>query len=209
MEQFDIGALKFDAAGLIPAITQDGETGEVLMLAYMSKESLARTLETGRMCYFSRERGRLWVKGETSGHFQTVTGAKYDCDADALLFFVKQEGAACHTGEKSCFYREALPQSGNAAFASAVLARLTRVVKGRKASPKAGSYTNYLLEKGVDKILKKVGEEASEVIIAVKNHAALEIINETADLMYHLTVALINEGLSWNEVFDCLEARGK
>ena len=209
MELFDTDALKFDSAGLIPAIAQDFETGEVLMLAYMNKESLALTLETGKMCYFSRERGALWVKGETSGHYQSVVGAKYDCDADALLFFVKQEGAACHTGEKTCFYREILSKSKAPRAGFAVLSRLTAVVRDRLKNPKENSYTNYLFGKGIDKILKKVGEETAEVIIASKNHEQEQITNETADLLYHLTVLLVNEGLTWNDVFDCLEARKK
>jgi len=215
----DINELKFDERGLIPTIAQDYETKEVLMLAYMNAFSIEKTINEGRMCYYSRSRNAVWVKGETSGHYQTVIAAKYDCDNDALLFLVKQEGVACHTGERSCFYREltdtanhqtaSQPSAGWPDADSAILSELIRTIKDRRDNPVESSYTNYLLEKGLDKILKKVGEEASEVIIAAKNLNNDEITCETADLIYHVSVLLVNAGLTWNNVFGELSKRHK
>lgn len=223
----NISELKFNESGLIPAIAQDYETKEVLMLAYMNAESLAKTLEGGKMCYYSRSRKQLWLKGETSGHFQTVVEAKYDCDLDSLLFLVKQEGAACHTGEHSCFYRS-IPDSGKAQAGTAenviaekceisadqaalarkeILYRLYEVIEGRRKNPVEGSYTNYLFEKGLDKILKKVGEETAEVIIAAKNQDKCELTYETSDLMYHLSVLMVNAGITWDDIFTELDKR--
>lgn len=218
----NISELKFDKSGLIPAIAQDYETKDVLMLAYMNAESLAKTLECGKMCYYSRSRNQLWLKGETSGHFQRVVEAKYDCDLDSLLFLVKQEGVACHTGERSCFYRN-ISSSSNAVDSAAesektalqltspglneTLYKLYEVIEGRRKNPVEGSYTNYLFDKGLDKILKKVGEETAEVIIAAKNLDKSEIIYEASDLMYHLSVLLSNSGITWDDIFTELDRR--
>ena len=173
--------LSFDSNGLITAVIQDVTTKEVLMVAYMNEESLRKTIETGQTWFFSRSRNELWHKGETSGNFQHVKGIRYDCDGDALLIEVEPQGPSCHTGEQSCFYRSIVESEPN----SSVISRLFVTVKERKANPKAGSYTNYLFDKGIDKILKKVGEETSEVIIASKNNSKEELIYETADLVYH------------------------
>ena len=197
--------INFDANGLVPAITQDYITGEVLMLAYMNQESFDKTVETGVVHYFSRSRNKIWKKGETSGHFQNVKSISYDCDCDTLLLSIIQTGAACHTGNKSCFYRavEGKPVYGN------ILNKLYDIIGGRRENPKEGSYTNYLLDKGTDKILNKIGEEAAEVIIAAKNNNKDEIIKETADLVYHLTVLLNDKNVVWDEVFNELYKRNK
>jgi phosphoribosyl-ATP pyrophosphohydrolase/phosphoribosyl-AMP cyclohydrolase len=209
----DLKELKYGADGLIPAIAQDAATREVLMLGYMNEQALKQTLETGKMCYYSRSRQTLWVKGETTGHYQNVVGAKYDCDMDTLLFTVNQQGVACHTGEYSCFYRNLTdgdnPEGGTAEAPHASLYDTFAVIKGRQANPVAGSYTNYLFEKGLDKILKKVGEETAEVIIAAKNRDNSEIIYETADLIYHLSVLLANSEITWDDIFAELKKRSK
>ena len=202
----DISKVKFDDRGLVPVVVQDVKTNAVLMLAYMNEESLKKTLETGEMTYFSRSRNKLWRKGETSGNFQTLRELKIDCDGDTLLALVSQQGAACHTGEYSCFF-EPLYGSGDYTSGYAVIDELYGVIEGRKKNPVEGSYTNYLFDKGIDKILKKVGEESAEVIIAAKNSAPDEIRYETADLIYHLLVMLCEEGLSPSEVFAELEMR--
>lgn len=202
----DISKVKFDDKGLVPVVVQDVNTNSVLMLAYMNEESLKRTLETGEMTYFSRSRNKLWRKGETSGNFQTLRELKVDCDGDTLLALVSQQGPACHTGEYSCFF-EPLYGSGDYASGYAIIDELYGVIEGRKKNPVEGSYTNYLFDKGIDKILKKVGEEAAEVIIAAKNSSRDEIRYETADLVYHLLVMLCEEGLSPSEVFAELEKR--
>lgn len=161
--------LKLNEAGLIPVIVTDAKTGEVLMLAWMNKEALDKTVETKKAHYYSRSRQAIWMKGETSGNVQTVVSIKKDCDGDTLLMAVEQEGAACHTGERSCFYSDLFDENtkteSSELYGAAVLKEVYRVVTDRKKNPKEGSYTNYLFDKGIDKILKKVGEEASEVII--------------------------------------------
>lgn len=208
MAEININELKFDERGLIPAIAQDFASKEVLMLAYMNAEALAKTLDGGLMCYYSREREKLWVKGETSGHFQKVIEAKYDCDLDSLLFLVEQEGAACHTGERSCFYRNLKEADGTVTEQRwNELYKLYQVIEGRRKNPVEGSYTNYLFEKGLDKILKKVGEETAEVIIAAKNCDKSEITYETADLMYHASVLLSYSGVTWDDIFKELHRR--
>lgn len=206
--------LKLDDRGLVPAITQDYLTGEVLMLAYMNEEALQKTLETRRMHYWSRSRGKLWLKGETSGHFQNVRDIRLDCDGDTLLFKVEQVEAACHTGKRSCFYRtlgesgKLIEKAGEDVFdRSGVLREVYEVIKDRAVNPKEGSYTNYLFEKGLDKILKKVGEEAAEVIIAAKNESRAEIKYETADLLYHLLVLMAEREMDPNEVYEELTER--
>jgi phosphoribosyl-ATP pyrophosphohydrolase/phosphoribosyl-AMP cyclohydrolase len=274
--------VKFNADGLIPAVTQDIRTDEVLMLAYMNEESLRKTIETGRVHYYSRSRQKLWLKGETSGHFQQVRSISLDCDGDTLLIKVDQTGAACHTGHRSCFFTkldlEALkagteqesaegadaraaqglqsaegmnakaaqgPQSeedtdgmqgagtaqGTAQAADAVatgagvgaaaeagsaavplagaevLQEVFDVISDRQTHPKEGSYTNYLFQKGLNKILKKVGEEACEVVIASKNGDKTEIRSEIADLMYHLMVLLVERGMTLEDVYRELKQR--
>ncbi len=206
--------LKFDEKGLIPAIAQDAVSGEVLMCAYMNEESLQKTIETGHATYFSRSRQELWEKGSTSGHYQTVKEILVDCDGDALVLKVQQEGAACHTGNYSCFYRKLVdgklvevPTEG--AVSPKILYDVYNVIVDRVKNPKEGSYTNYLFEKGIDKMLKKVGEESAEVIIASKNYVKSEVQYETADLMYHLSVVLVEQGLTWDDVFAELASRYK
>ena len=171
--------LKFDEKGLIPAVVQDVDTKEVLMLAYMNKESMKKTLIEKRACYFSRSREKLWTKGETSGNTQEVVEFYFDCDKDTILLLVKQKGVACHTGEYSCFFNEVL--CDEEVLKGELIDRLYELIKDRKNNPKEGSYTNYLFDKGLDKILKKVGEESAEVIIGAKNENKNEIIYEIKD----------------------------
>lgn len=199
--------IKWNQDGLIPAVVQDADTGQVLMVAYMNEESLRQTIETKKATYFSRSRQKLWVKGETSGHFQHVEQILVDCDEDTLLIKVKQEGAACHTGERSCFYRNLEGEKTDNQPKKIILDRIYDVVIDRQKNPKEGSYTNYLLDKGIDKILKKVGEESAETIIACKNNSKEEITYETADLLYHLTVMLVDRGLTYQDIFGELEKR--
>ena len=213
-EQLEL--IQFDGAGLVPVITQDAETNEVLMLAYMNEEALAKTLETGRVHYYSRSRQSLWQKGETSGNVQLVKEIRYDCDGDALLIQAEQIGSACHTGHRSCFYRNLqnettspLLQDAKALYSPAVLLTLYNTILNRKNNPVEGSYTNYLFNKGIDKILKKVGEESAEVIIAAKNNSKDEMVYEISDLMYHLSVLMVNNGLQWQDIFEELSGRAR
>jgi phosphoribosyl-ATP pyrophosphohydrolase/phosphoribosyl-AMP cyclohydrolase len=206
----EIANIKFDDKGLIPVIASDAGTGDALMLAYMNAEALRKTLETGQAHYFSRSRNKLWRKGETSGHVQAVREIYYDCDCDSLLLKIDQTGAACHTGNRSCFFRKlAFGNAGGkpAATGGDTLTRLLGVVKARRDDPAEGSYTNYLLDKGIDKILKKVGEESAEVIIAAKNSAKDEIVYEISDLMYHLCVLMLHSGVSWDDIYGELDSR--
>ena len=179
------------------------------MLAYMNEESLRLTLETGYATYYSRSRQALWKKGETSGHTQKLRELLYDCDGDTLLLKVEQTGPACHTGEPTCFYRslKALPGERNSGEGASILQRVYGLILDRKAHPKAGSYTNSLLEKGVDKIGKKLVEEAAETLIAAKNGSRDELAFESADLAYHLLVLLANAGLSLDDLYAELSAR--
>lgn len=246
---FDL--VKFNADGLVPAVTQDIRTDEVLMLAYMNGESLKKTIETGLAHYYSRSRQKLWLKGETSGHFQKVRSISVDCDGDTLLLKVEQTGAACHTGHRSCFFTRmdldvlkdgtlqensilaeasegignngtaseedmqavcapetaGLPENGDLKAGPEVLGDVFRVISDRLVHPKEGSYTNYLFGKGLDKILKKVGEEACEVVIASKNGSAAEIQAEIADLMYHVMVLLVERGMTLEDVYSELRKR--
>ena len=195
----------FAKAELIPAVIQDYKTKEVLMLAYMNEESLAKTLETGMTWFYSRSRQELWNKGATSGNVQKVVRIDYDCDEDTLLVFVEQTGAACHTGNRSCFYRT-LAENGEVPDTNPLLS-LEEVVEHRKTNPEEGSYTCYLFEKGLDKILKKVGEECAETIIAAKNDNMEDLTGEIADLMYHLTVMMSCKELPMSAVMDELEKR--
>lgn len=202
--------LNFDEKGLIPAVVQNAGTKEVLMVAYMNSESLEKTVESGHATFWSRSRQELWEKGATSGNYMNVEEIRADCDADCLLLLVHPDGPACHTGARSCFFRKlengALKEFDKA-DSSDILQRLMEVTQDRKKNPKEGSYTNYLFQKGEDKILKKVGEEAAEVVIAGKNRSKSEISYETADLMYHLTVMLADNDMTWNDIFDELEKR--
>ena len=192
--------LKTDANGLVPCIVQDAENGEVLMMAYMNRASFDLTVETGRMTYYSRSRKCLWVKGETSGHLQFVRSLSYDCDADTLLAKVLQRGAACHTGNRSCFYRDAFAEKAPVRRDLSVLEEVYETILDRKEHPKEGSYTNYLFDKGIDKILKKCGEESAEILIAAKNPGNDELKYEIADYLYHLMVLMAEKGISWEEI---------
>ncbi len=202
--------IRFDEKGLVPAIVQDAETKEVLTLAYMNKESLEKTLETGETWFFSRSRQELWHKGATSGNTQSVVNVKYDCDQDAVLVLVKPKGPACHTGAVSCFSEGVVTERAAASLEDyRILQSLEQLIIDREKERPEGAYTTYLFEKGVDKILKKVGEEASEVIIAAKNRDKEELKWEAADLLYHLQVLLVEQGLPLKEVLKTLEERHK
>ena len=207
-ENADISMISFGKDGLVPCICQDAKTGAVLMLAYMNEQSLRLTLEKKRAVYYSRSRSELWEKGATSGNTQKVRAIYYDCDADALLIKVDQTGNACHTGAYSCFFNAVFDDLGVSADpGSSVFGELYATVIGRKNDPSEGSYTNYLFDKGLDKILKKVGEEAAETIIAAKNQDRQELIGETGDLIYHLTVMLAEKGISIDEIEQELKSR--
>lgn len=195
--------LKFDEKGLICAVAQDCESGEVLMQAYMNLEAYEKTLETGYAHYYSRSRQKLWKKGEESGHLQEVVSVSLDCDGDCVLLRVRQTGAACHTGNYSCFFNTVIEGGAGAEM----LGRLQRVVEDRRDRPEEGSYTCYLFEKGVDKIAKKTGEEAVELVIAAKNGDKEEIVGECADLFYHTLVLLANAGVKLSDVCAELEER--
>lgn len=231
--------IKFNEQGLVPAILQDVDSKEVLMLAYMNSESLQKTIETGKACFWSRSRQEQWLKGETSGNFQEVEEIRFDCDTDTLLLLVKPIGPACHTGEKSCFYRKLIDgkieefdslnekedlernannqkdgedqlnvkeyQLNKAVF----LFKLYNVIAGRKKNPVEGSYTNYLFDKGVDKICKKVGEEAAEVIIGAKNGSTEEMVYEIGDLIYHLMVLMNLYEIPLTDILEELDSRSK
>lgn len=202
---------KLNEQGLIPVVAQDYKTNEVLMVAYMNEEAYSKTLATKRVTYWSRSRQELWIKGETSGHYQHLKAMLVDCDDDTLVVKVAQEGAACHTGNYSCFYREIMTAEDIPVVTdkvdSKVLEEVYQVALDRLKNPKEGSYTNYLFEKGIDKILKKVGEETAEVIIGAKNEGTEEIIYEISDLLYHLTVLLVEKGATWDEIFKELGKR--
>ena len=204
----DLSRIRFDEKGLVPAIAQDAKTGQVLMLAYMNAQSLQMTIDSGYATYFSRSRQQLWRKGETSGHTQRVLEMRYDCDGDALLLTVAQEGPACHTGEISCFHNPILTAEEDGLPPTAgVVQQVYDVICDRKAHPREGSYTNYLLDKGVEKICKKVGEEATEAVIAAMKADADGLAGETADLLYHLAVLLYSQGVSWQDVWEVLKKR--
>ncbi len=196
----DFSEFKTDEKGLIPCITQDYKTGEVLQLAYMNEESYQATCNTGKMTYFSRSRQELWCKGETSGHFQYVKELRLDCDHDTVLAKVHQVGAACHTGARSCFFHELAKKEYNNTNPLTILNEVFATIEDRKQHPKEGSYTNYLFDKGIDKILKKCGEEATEIVIAAKNPDAEELKYEIADFLYHLMVLMAECDLNWDDV---------
>lgn len=211
--------LKFDENGLIPVVVQDHKTNEVLMMAFMNEEAFKKSMETGMIYYWSRSRKKLWLKGETSGHYQYIKSIAIDCDGDTLLIKADQVEAACHTGHYSCFYREfqkeGLVNTQAKVFDaekvysdnSRILQEVYDVIADRTVNPKEGSYTNYLFEKGLDKILKKVGEESAEVIIAAKNKSKDEIRYEIADLFYHLFVLMVERGVKLDDIYNELKGR--
>jgi phosphoribosyl-ATP pyrophosphohydrolase/phosphoribosyl-AMP cyclohydrolase len=208
-----VSEIKFDERGLVPAVVQDAQTGEVLTLAYMNAESLARTLGERETWFWSRSRAALWHKGETSGHTQRVVDVKVDCDADALLVRVEPHGPACHTGARTCFHREleGAPIDEAAAHETDLGTRLQELyalIEQRRVARPAGSYTTYLFEQGLDKILKKVGEESAETIIAAKNEDARALVAEVSDLLYHLLVLLVERGVTPAQVNAELTRRG-
>jgi phosphoribosyl-ATP pyrophosphohydrolase/phosphoribosyl-AMP cyclohydrolase len=210
--------IKFDEKGLIPAIIQDNKSGQVLMMAYMNQESLAKTMETGRTWFYSRSRQQLWMKGEESGHIQELKQIFYDCDQDTLLIKVEQTGVACHTGHYSCFYRDIegneieptlidVEKIYDSVQGPGILYELYDIISDRKEKMPEGSYTAYLFDKGLDKILKKVGEENAEVIIAAKNREKSEVVYEVSDLIYHLLVLLVEQGVELGDIFAELKSR--
>lgn len=202
-----INEIKFDDKGLVPAIAQDFRTNEVLMMAYMNREAVEKTISSGKAHYFSRSRGNLWLKGETSGHFQHIKGIYYDCDIDTILLKVDQVGAACHTGERSCFYREIETPFKEDISSSSVLDAVYRVILDRKSNPPEKSYVSSLFTKGTDTILKKIGEEASELIISGKGGKREEIVYEMADLWFHSLVLLGQLDIRPEEVYSELKRR--
>lgn len=199
--------LKTNADGMVPVIVQDYRTDEVLMLAYMNEEAFLATISSGKMTYFSRSRGQLWQKGETSGHIQYVKSLTADCDFDTILAKVSQIGVACHTGKPSCFFHPIVKKEYVEKNPLRVLEEVYGIIKDRKEHPKEGSYTNYLFEKGIDKILKKVGEENTEIIIAAKNPNPEEIKYEISDYLYHLMVLMAERGVTWEDVMQELSQR--
>ena len=200
----NIDELKFDEKGLIPAVVQDYFSKQVLTVAYMNRESLEISMKEGRTCFFSRSRQQLWRKGETSGNTQEIVTIKADCDGDALVVEVIKKGPACHTGAESCFFNPVYQSDEHQDFSMEALYQL---LVGRKTSPKEGSYTTYLFQKGIDKILKKVGEECTEVIVAGKGGSKEETIFEIADLAYHVMVLMVEMGIQPKDIFAQLESR--
>ena len=203
----DFSEFKLNSDGLIPVIVQDYKTNEVLMMAYMNEEAFDHTVKTGRMTYYSRSRQCQWVKGETSGHFQYVKSLSIDCDKDTLLAKVEQIGAACHTGNRSCFYTTIVGADYDAKNPLQVFESVYNTIVDRREHPKEGSYTNYLFEKGIDKILKKVGEEATEIVIAAKNPNPEEIKYEISDFLYHAMVLMVERGVTWEDITNELADR--
>ncbi|TXJ54479.1 bifunctional phosphoribosyl-AMP cyclohydrolase/phosphoribosyl-ATP diphosphatase HisIE [Brachyspira aalborgi] len=200
----NIDKLKFDDNGLIPAIIIDYYTKEVLTLAYMNKESLEISLKEGKTCFYSRSRKELWRKGETSKNYQHIQSIKSDCDNDALVIEVIKDGPACHTGAESCFMNEVYQKENYKDFS---IYKLYELIRGRKINMTKGSYTTYLFNSGIDKILKKIGEESSEVIIGAKNGSKEEIIYELSDLLYHSLVLMVEKNITLNDIKDELSKR--
>ena len=200
----DTKELKYNEQGLIPAIVQDADTNKVLMLAYMNEESLAVSMEKKLTCFYSRSRQELWLKGETSGNYQHIVSITADCDRDTLLVKVRPDGPACHLGTDSCFTNQVFQSEDFETFSYEGLMNL---IRGRKTSKKEGSYTTYLFEKGLDKILKKVGEESTEVIIAAKAEDKKDTIYEIADLAYHVMVLMVQAGISLEDITKELASR--
>ncbi len=203
----DFDTFKLNSDGLIPCIVQDYKTQEVLMMAYMNKESYAKTLETGRMTYYSRSRQKLWMKGEESGHFQFVKELIIDCDKDTILAKVSQIGVACHTGNPTCFFTPLAKKEYDNTNPLTVFNEVYNTIVDRKLHPKEGSYTNYLFDKGIDKILKKVGEECTEIVIAAKNPDPEEIKYEISDFLYHCMVLMVERGVTWEDITKELDNR--
>ena len=203
----DFSQFKLNEQGLLPVIVQHYKTKDVLMLAYMNEEAFDKTIKTGKMTYYSRSRNALWVKGETSGHFQYVKSLTIDCDKDTLLAKVDQIGAACHTGNPTCFFQPLAGTDDEKANPQRIFEHVYHTIVDRKQNPKEGSYTNYLFEKGIDKILTQVGEEATETVIAAKNPNLEELKYEVADLLYHLMVLMVERGLSWEDITQELSDR--
>lgn len=200
----NIDELKFDEKGLIPAIVVDAKTKKVLTLAYMNRESLEISLEKELTCFWSRSRNEMWLKGETSGNYQHIVSITADCDNDALVVMVEPDGPACHTGSYSCFTKPIFQSEERSEFSYEGLMEL---IRGRKTNPQDGSYTTYLFNKGLDKILKKVGEESTEVIIAAKAEDKKETVYEIADLAYHIMVLMVETGISLDDIRDELASR--
>ena len=213
--KFELSQLKFNEQGLIPAIAQDFDSGTVLMLAWMNLDCIRQTLTTKRVTYWSRSRSTLWEKGATSGHTQELIEFRYDCDNDAIVLAIEQNGSgACHTGEKSCFFNEIDSNSINKTSKktspfSNICSELFDTLNERSINPLEKSYTNHLLTKGSNTILKKMGEETAEFIMACKDNDKDEIANEASDIIYHLQVALLHKGVKWRDVLSVLESRRK
>lgn len=210
----DLDQVKYDEKGLVAVIVQDYQNGQVLMFAYANREALEKTLETGRTHFWSRSRGRLWMKGEESGNVQEVKGIYFDCDRDAVLVLADQKGVACHTGQRTCFFtpleggEQTSPAFGGGAGAGdKTLRDVWNVVDDRRRNPREGSYVSGLFEKGLDKILKKISEEAGEVVIAAKNESRKEVVYETADLWFHSLIALSCFGITPEDIFEELGRR--
>ena len=199
--------LKTNSDGLIPVVVQDYKTNEVLMVAYMNEEAYETTIQIGKMTYFSRSRKELWTKGVTSGHLQYVKSLTADCDYDTILAKVSQVGPACHTGQQSCFFNEIIKKEYIEKNPLKVFESVYNVIADRKENPKEGSYTNYLFDKGLDKILKKCGEECTEIVIAAKNPDPEEIKYEISDFLYHVMVLMVEKGVTWEEITQELAQR--
>lgn len=207
LPKFQFSDFKTNSDNMIPVIVQDYKTNQVLMLAYMNEEAYNKTIETGKMTYYSRSRNEIWVKGETSGHYQYVKELSIDCDLDTALAKVHQIGVPCHTGAETCFFNEVIKKDYDDSNPMKVFEEVYDVILDRKENPKEGSYTNYLFEKGIDKILKKVGEEATEIVIAAKNPDPQEIKYEISDFLYHVMVLMAEKGVSWKEIIKELSRR--
>ena len=205
--KIDFSELKTNDQGLVPVVVQDYKTEKVLMLAYMNEDAFNNTISTGKMTYYSRSRDEQWVKGETSGHFQYVKELYADCDKDTLLAKVYQVGVACHTGAESCFFNDIIESEIDNTNPMKVFEEVYNVILDRKENPKEGSYTNYLFDKGIDKILKKVGEEATEIVIAAKNPDAQEMKYEISDFLYHVMVLMAERGVTWEDITEELSRR--
>lgn len=193
----EIDQLKFDEKGLIPAVIVEAGTHQLLMVAYMNRESLKISMETGKTCFWSRSRQELWTKGETSGNYQHIVSITADCDLDTLKVVVEKDGPACHTGAETCFFNPVYQSEEKSDF---TMDALMELIRGRKTNPQEGSYTTYLFQKGLDKILKKIGEESTEVIIAAKDNDPKETIYEISDLVYHVMVMMIQQGISLEDI---------
>ena len=200
----EIDQLKFDEKGLIPAVIVEAGTHRLLMVAYMNRESLKISMETGKTCFWSRSRQELWTKGETSGNYQHIVSITADCDLDTLKVVVEKDGPACHTGAETCFFNPVYQSDEKSDF---TLDALMELIRGRKTNPQEGSYTTYLFQKGLDKILKKIGEESTEVIIAAKDNDPKETIYEISDLVYHVMVMMIQQGISLEDIRKELASR--